>query len=77
MNDPALHHVQPAAARSLETDQPIDFTDDQHELDECVRQEDGLFPIRAVAHLTGINPITLRAWERRYQLICPIRTPSG
>lgn len=36
-----------------------------------------LFPIRAVSSLTGVNPITLRAWERRYGLIKPVRTPSG
>lgn len=35
------------------------------------------FPIRTVAALTGINPITLRTWERRYGLIEPIRTPKG
>ncbi|WP_455921893.1 MerR family transcriptional regulator [Pseudomonas putida] len=39
------------------------------------RQE--LFPIREVARLTGINPVTLRAWERRYGLIQPTRTESG
>lgn len=38
---------------------------------------DHLFPIRAVAQMTGVNPITLRAWERRYGLICPTRTESG
>jgi DNA-binding transcriptional MerR regulator/methylmalonyl-CoA mutase cobalamin-binding subunit len=36
-----------------------------------------LFPIRTVSTLTGINPITLRAWERRYGLIRPVRTDSG
>lgn len=36
-----------------------------------------LYPIREVARLTGVNPITLRAWERRYQLIEPVRTESG
>jgi len=36
-----------------------------------------LFPIRTVADLTGVNPITLRAWERRYGLIEPERTDSG
>lgn len=36
-----------------------------------------LFPIRTVASVTGMNPITLRAWERRYGLITPVRTPSG
>lgn len=34
-------------------------------------------PIRTVANLTGINPVTLRAWERRYNLITPQRTPKG
>jgi DNA-binding transcriptional MerR regulator len=34
-------------------------------------------PIRTVANLTGINPVTLRAWERRYKLITPQRTPKG
>jgi len=40
-------------------------------------EENGLYPIRAVAQMTGINPITLRAWERRYGLIQPVRTESG
>jgi DNA-binding transcriptional MerR regulator len=35
------------------------------------------FPIREVARLTGVNPVTLRAWERRYGLIVPTRTDSG
>ena len=36
-----------------------------------------LFPIRTVAKLTGVNAITLRAWERRYGLIEPHRTDTG
>jgi DNA-binding transcriptional MerR regulator/methylmalonyl-CoA mutase cobalamin-binding subunit len=36
-----------------------------------------VFPIRTVAALTGVNPITLRAWERRYGLVTPLRTASG
>ena len=36
-----------------------------------------LYPIREVARLTGVNPITLRAWERRYGLLVPHRTDSG
>jgi DNA-binding transcriptional MerR regulator len=39
--------------------------------------QEELFPIREVARLTGINPVTLRAWERRYGLIQPKRTESG
>lgn len=33
--------------------------------------------IKDVARLTGVNPVTLRAWERRYGLIVPRRTPKG
>jgi len=40
-------------------------------------KRDDLFPIREVARLTGVNPVTLRAWERRYGLIQPTRTESG
>jgi DNA-binding transcriptional MerR regulator/methylmalonyl-CoA mutase cobalamin-binding subunit len=36
-----------------------------------------VFPIRTVSALTGVNPITLRAWERRYGLVQPQRTASG
>ena len=36
-----------------------------------------LLPIREVARQTGVNPVTLRAWERRYGLIVPLRTGSG
>lgn len=36
-----------------------------------------LFPIREVSRLTGVNSVTLRAWERRYGLIEPRRTPKG
>jgi MerR family transcriptional regulator, light-induced transcriptional regulator len=36
-----------------------------------------LFPIRTVSRLTGVNAITLRAWERRHGLIEPQRSASG
>ncbi|WP_439863255.1 MerR family transcriptional regulator [Pseudomonas antarctica] len=39
--------------------------------------EDGWLPIREVARLTGVNAVTLRAWERRYGLIVPQRTAKG
>ncbi len=38
---------------------------------------EGLYPIRTVSALTGVNPVTLRAWERRHGLIRPQRTPKG
>lgn len=50
------------------------FTNDD-DIDASVA--DGWFPIREVARLTGVNPVTLRAWERRYGLIVPRRTPKG
>jgi DNA-binding transcriptional MerR regulator/methylmalonyl-CoA mutase cobalamin-binding subunit len=37
----------------------------------------GLFPISTVSKLTGVNSITLRAWERRYGLVNPERADSG
>lgn len=33
--------------------------------------------MRTIANITGINPVTLRAWERRYGLIQPQRTAKG
>lgn len=33
--------------------------------------------MRDVVSLTGINPVTLRAWERRHGLISPQRTEGG
>lgn len=47
--------------------------DEDHDLD----LRDGLLPIREVTRQTGVNAVTLRAWERRYGLIVPHRTPKG
>ncbi|MGA2170991.1 MAG: MerR family transcriptional regulator [Terracidiphilus sp.] len=35
------------------------------------------YPIRAVANLTGLSIDTLRAWERRYQAVTPMRGSRG
>lgn len=40
-------------------------------------QSELLLPIREVTRLTGVNPVTLRAWERRYGLVVPQRTGKG
>ncbi len=40
-------------------------------------EERPVYPIRTVADLTGVNPVTLRAWERRYGLVQPHRTSKG
>ena len=34
-------------------------------------------PIRTLSALTGVNPVTLRAWERRYGLLRPLRSDKG
>jgi DNA-binding transcriptional MerR regulator len=36
-----------------------------------------VYPIRTVAHLTGVNPRRLRAWEDQYGLVSPARTRGG
>jgi len=41
------------------------------------QHDDQLFPIRILAERTGVATPTLRAWERRYGLLKPRRTPSG
>ena len=58
--------------KTLDTSAREDLGDDfKKALDE------GWLPIREVARLTGVNAVTLRAWERRYGLIVPQRTPKG
>lgn len=39
--------------------------------------EGAWLPIRTVSALTGVNAVTLRAWERRYGLFKPARTAKG
>jgi methanogenic corrinoid protein MtbC1 len=39
--------------------------------------DDPVYNMKAVEQQTGISAATLRAWERRYALIEPKRTPSG
>tara|TARA_Y100001956_G_C4123202_1_gene188637 strand:+ start:125 stop:925 length:801 start_codon:yes stop_codon:yes gene_type:complete len=39
--------------------------------------EKKLYAIREVSEITGVKPVTLRAWQRRYNLIQPIRTSKG
>jgi DNA-binding transcriptional MerR regulator len=36
-----------------------------------------LYAIREVSELTGVKPVTLRAWQRRYHLLQPMRTDKG
>lgn len=38
---------------------------------------DATIPMGKVVRMTGINPVTLRAWERRHGLVKPVRTEGG
>ena len=40
-------------------------------------QEGKLLTIGEVSALTGVNSVTLRAWQRRFGLVIPMRTPKG
>lgn len=40
-------------------------------------EQQAQYPIRTVSELTGVNAITLRAWEKRHGLVRPTRTESG
>ena len=37
----------------------------------------GKYPMKAVARLTGLNPDTIRAWERRYGAVTPGRSEGS
>ncbi|MCB5160896.1 MerR family transcriptional regulator [Marinomonas algarum] len=39
--------------------------------------DEARFPIRELSLRTGVNSVTLRAWERRYGLLKPKRTDKG
>lgn len=41
---------------------------------DCEQQ---YFAIKEVSEMTGVNSVTLRAWQRRYGLLNPMRTEQG
>lgn len=45
--------------------------------DDTAKPDEGIYPIREVSRLTGVNAVTLRAWQRRYGLVQPARTDKG
>ncbi len=47
------------------------------DLSEASTTTEKLYTIGTVSNLTGVEPVTLRAWERRYELIQPVRKDSG
>ena len=51
------------------------MSQEQNEL--TTEDEASYFPIRTLSAKTGVNSVTLRAWERRYGLLKPKRTEKG
>ena len=45
--------------------------------EEMMPTLNGKYNIKAVSNIIGIQPSTLRAWERRYQMIAPKRNHAG
>jgi len=41
------------------------------------QKEIPVYNIKAISHMVGLLPVTLRAWERRYGLLNPIRGNQG
>jgi DNA-binding transcriptional MerR regulator/methylmalonyl-CoA mutase cobalamin-binding subunit len=41
------------------------------------RQLHQAYPVRTVARLTGLSPDLIRAWEKRYAVVSPVRGPRG
>ncbi|MBM7701695.1 MerR family transcriptional regulator [Metabacillus iocasae] len=39
--------------------------------------QEGKYNIKAISNMVDIQPGTLRAWERRYQILNPVRNDSG
>jgi DNA-binding transcriptional MerR regulator/methylmalonyl-CoA mutase cobalamin-binding subunit len=40
-------------------------------------RKDNLYPIRVAARMSGLTPHVIRAWERRYGVVSPIRTDTN
>ncbi len=45
--------------------------------ESVLKSETAWFPIRELSARTKVNTVTIRAWERRYGLLKPERTPKG
>lgn len=43
----------------------------------AMEPDDSGYSIQAISERCGVNPVTLRAWERRYGLLKPSRTAKG
>ncbi|MCA1898692.1 MerR family DNA-binding transcriptional regulator, partial [Shewanella putrefaciens] len=51
--------------------------EDQPSMPDAEYRDEVLLPIGEVSSITGVNAVTLRAWQRRFGLVIPERTPKG
>lgn len=51
--------------------------EDQPSMPDAESRDEVLLPIGEVSSITGVNAVTLRAWQRRFGLVIPERTPKG
>ena len=58
---------------------PSDLTPGLHRKKKMVDTtlDFAIYSIKAVAHMAGVTEPTLRAWEKRYNILSPDRTESG
>lgn len=48
-----------------------------NEAERLTDNDEMTFPVRIAARMTGLTPELLRAWERRYSAVEPLRTEGG
>jgi hypothetical protein len=46
-------------------------------MNKLAQSSSSQFTIKAVAQATGLSVETLRAWERRYEVVARVGTPPG
>ena len=46
-------------------------------MEQSTDRLDDHYPISVVVRRTGLTQDILRAWERRYEAVVPLRTPTG
>ena len=74
MNDDLLEKCMSQSKQNAE----VKKQQPQEPLDELtLLDSSAYFPIRELSLKTGVNSVTLRAWERRYGLLKPKRTEKG
>ncbi len=61
----------------IETSHRIKEIGPLSEAERVTESSETTFPVRVAARMTGLTPELLRAWERRYAAVEPLRTEGG